>query len=290
MPGDFKPVYNPGVIEKYRGSYEVKKSFPFESDEWYANLSKFRCKVQDTDFHAYGQQIEILAHRATDAKSHVCLGPLRGASKPCVLAEVMSRGELQYDFFDYQRGSDPASRPAVISRLKPILIARDPNQELYRINVTDTVKGGYGINALVSIMKEIKEGTAAFQNQSWMLDLHLLHGEQVDFDNINEVLKAGDGRFGISIHPYKVPNLIFEDYDPALAFEIASDHGRFLFKPCAQPGKMLLREGNEVFVVETDNTNLMLEEFSAEGITANFLTSADHAQSGAVWTDYQNKS
>jgi hypothetical protein len=215
---------------------------------------------------------------------------LRGAAKPCVLVEVMNKGSVQYDFFDFQRGSDPQNHGRIISDLKEILEARDPERENFRINVTDTAHGGQGINALVSALKEIKEGTNAFKKQIWNLDVHLLHTDEAKLSNILKVLGLQDsGLFQINLGLHQVPNLIFEDYDPALAVEMKGSHGRFLFKPCARPGRMLFRKNDEVFVIETDNTSLMLEEFLAESITANLLTSHTRVPAQDVWADYQNK-
>lgn len=290
LNGDYTQIYNPGVLENQRGQHEVTESFEFGSDEWFTSLSKFECQVNNSDFDTYGDQMVSLTDHIQTSEPHCSLGPVRGGAKPCALVEVMSRGACEYDYFNYQCGSHTENRQRVIGDLKPILLDRDPGQEMYRINVTDTAKGGYGINALISILKEIKEGSPDFRKQQWQLGVNLLHTSEADAKYIDEILKAQvPASFLIDLKKFEVPNLIFEDYDPALSFRVETNGGRYDFKPCAEPGQMLLRKGDDAFVVETENTSLMLNEFLSERITESLVTSSDHHQIGDVWADYQSK-
>ena len=288
--GEFLPIYNPGIVDEHRNSFEVTRSFDYGSDEWVANLSKFKCRVEVSQFDLYGEQIISLTQKVQSYDSHCSLGPIRGAAKPCTLVEVMNRGSVEYDFFNYQCGSQPENHSRVLADVKEILLLRDPEVEDYRINITDAAKGGYGINALTSVLREIKESTPQFAKQRWHLGVDLLHDSSADVSRIEDSLKwQVPGSFEIDLQRYEVPNLIFEDYDPALAVDLQSAHGRYLFKPCAQPGKMLLREGEEVFVVETENAGLMLDELVSQSVTENLVTSPEHTQVGNVWEDYMNK-
>jgi hypothetical protein len=290
VEGYYAQIYNPAIFESYRGQYEITKAIAFQGDEWFASFRSFACRVSDADFDVYGDRLISLTHHILESEPHCSLGPVRGGAKPCALVEVMSRGACEYDYFNYQCGSHAANRQRVLGDLKPILLARNPEEEVYRINVTDTAGGGHGINALVSILKEIKEGTADFRNQKWQLGVRLLHTAEADIEHIEGIKKAQvSGDFLIDLQRFDVPNLIFEDYDPALAFQVETQDGRYEFKPCAKPGRMLCRFGNEAYVVETDNTNLMLNEFVSSRITENLVTSPDHVQIGDVWSDYQSK-
>ena len=288
--GSYAPIYNPGVVEEQRNSFKITRSFDWNSDEWFASLSKFKCKVEASEFDIYGEQIISLTKKVHSYDAHCLLGPVRGAAKPCTLVEVMNRGSVQYDFFNYQCGSQPENRPRVLADVKEILLARDPETEDFRINITDAAKGGYGVNALTSVLKEIKESTPQFTKQKWHLGIDLLHDPSADVSHIEDAFGFRvPGSFEIKLQRYEVPNLIFEDYDPALAVELQFDQGRYLFKPCARPGRMLLREGQDVFVVETDNAGLMLDEIVSQHITDNLVTSPEHKQVGNVWGDYTNK-
>ena len=283
-------VFNPGIIDIYRGSYQKDLAFRYESSEWCAALSKYSCRVSSSDFDDYARVILSLAEHVGNNKVHCALGPLRGAAKPCVTTEVMNRGAVEYSYFDFQAGSQIDSRQRVIQNLKPILLARDPEESIYRINITDTACGGQGINALVGILKEIKAETPSFQHQQWNLDLNLLHAGDANLANIENVRKLSEaGSFDIQLNRYPVPNLIVEDYDPALAVDILSDGKTFSFKPCAKPGKFLYQDGNDVFIVESENCYLTIEEFLSQSVTEEMLTQPRLQQAGNIWSEYQNK-
>jgi hypothetical protein len=287
--GTFEPIYNPGVLEQFRDSFEVVGEFDYGSEEWFGKLSKVKCQVQDSDFLLYGEALTSISENVRHFTPDCSLGPLRGASKPCTLVEVMSRGGVNYDFFNYQEGHKLSNRPRVIGDLKPILLARNPENETYRINITDAACGGQGINALALILKEIKESTSEFKRQNWELRLDLLHDESADISNIEAVARLSQSGFNIQLARVRVPNLIFEDYDPALAFELSFESGRYLFKPCAKPGRMLLRHGETVSFIETENAGLMLEQLAAQGVTDYLINHSGRQQTGDVWADYQQK-
>jgi hypothetical protein len=101
--------------------------------------------------------------------------------------------------------------------------------------------------------------------------------------------KQVPGKFEIQLNPYAVSNLIVEDFDAALAFVLEWDGKRHIFKPCSVPGQFLYQIGNELRLIEADNSYLALEEFYSLSITENMITAGDLNQVGVVWQEYQEK-
>jgi hypothetical protein len=292
VPGSFVQVYNPSVLEKYRDSYGTTKVIELGSDAWSAALKKYSTPITVGDFDVYGQRLIELTTHVQETPTHCSLGPLRGAAKPCVTAEVMSRGGIQYDFFNFQENSEKSNQQRILTDLTEILKQRDPDQTVYTINITDTSKGGQGINNLVDFLAHIKNTTTQFQKQHWKLDLNLFHDttKNTNLGNIHNVLgKQVPGVFEIQLNRYPVSHLIVEDFDPALAFTLEWDGKRHAFKPCSVPGQFLYQTGNEVRLIETDNACLALEEFYCKSITETILASHQLKQVGVVWQEYQVK-
>lgn len=290
VPGSFAPVYNPAVLEKYLGSYETRTVFEFGSDEWSAAVRKYSTRVTSADFDTYGGKLIELTHHVTTTEPHCSLGPLRGAAKPCVLAEVMSRGACEYEFFNFQESTNAANHPRVIRDLAEIVRRNDPGEEVYRINITDTAKGGHGINTLVGLMARVKESVPAFRNQRWKLDLNLIHDTSANISNIKAVRGLRkEGWFDIELNPYPVPSLIVEDFDPALAFSLEWNGERHVFKPCSVPGEFLYQVGNEIHLIHSENCYLTFEELYSIAITQWLETAPDLKQVGVVWHEFQDK-
>jgi hypothetical protein len=292
VAGSFAPVYNPSVLDKYSGSYGVNKVIELGSDAWTAAINKHSIPVKPEDFTIYGERLVELTTHLQQNPTHCSLGPLRGAAKPCVTAEVMSRGGIQYDYFNFQENSEAKFRPRIIQDLTRILELRDPEQEVYRLNITDTSKGGQGINNLVDFLAHIKDTNGKFQKQHWMLDLNLFHDntENTDLGNIYKVLdKQVPGAIEIQLNRYEVSHLIVEDFDPALAVTLDWDGKRHAFKPCSVPGQFLYQTEHELRLIETDNAYLAMEEIYSNAITENMTTAPDLKQIGVVWQEYQVK-
>lgn len=289
----YRPIYNPSVLEKYGRSFEVGQTFPYLSDEWFSSLSKFPCRVAESDFDVYSEKLVELTEHTTKAAPHCLLAPLRGAAKPCATTEVMSRGQIRYDYFNFQAGSDSKNHGRITNDLGSIIGQRDPGLDVYRINVTDTARGGQGINALVSLLKDIREGRSQFKHQRWILDLNLLHdtSTNTNIDNIEAVRRrfTVPGVFEIDLHRYPVSSLIVEDYDPALAVKLETDGRQFRFKPCSVPGSFLYQTGNEVRVIDSQDCYQTFEKLYSDSITQYLLTSPKHEQDGVVWQEYQQK-
>ena len=290
--GSFVPVYNPTVLDKYAASYGTEKSFAVGSDEWSAAVRKYSTRVTATDFDHYGAKLVELTNHVVSLNPHCSLGPLRGSAKPCVMAEVMSRGGCQYEFFNFQGNSVQATHPRIIADLEEILKRRDPGEEVYRINVTDAGRGGNGINNLVSLLGVVKESVPEFQHQKWVLDLNLVHDQasKAHVANIERVRKKTATGFEVCLHRYPVPSLIVEDFDPALAFSLEWDGQRQIFKPCSVPGQFLYQTGNEVHLIQSDNSYLAFEELYSRAITEHLTKAPDLQQIGVVWQEYQDKS
>lgn len=292
IAGSFVPVYNPAVLEKYAGSYGTEKSFPVGSDEWSEAVRKYSTKVTITDFDHYGEKLVELTNHVVSLNPHCSLGPLRGAAKPCVMVEVMSRGGCQYEFFNFQGNSVQATHPRIVADLAEILKKRDPGEEVYRINVTDAGRGGNGINNLVYLLGVVKESASEFQHQKWKLDLNLVHDQvsKAHVANIERVRKQSRTGFEICLHRYPVPSLIVEDFDPALAFSPEWEGPRQIFKPSSVPGQFLYQTGSEVHLIQTDNTYLAFEELYSRAITEHLTKAPDLQQVDVVWQEYQEKS
>jgi hypothetical protein len=142
------------------------------------------------------------------------------------------------------------------------------------------------------MLAQVKDSKSEFEHQQWILDLNLLHDTtgKTHVGNIMAVQgKRRPGSFEIQLHRYVVPNLIVEDFDPALAFSLEWDGKRHIFKPCSVPGKFLYQVGNEIRLVEADNCYLTFEEHYSQAITEYLKTSPEYDQVGVVWQEYQEK-
>lgn len=293
QPDVYRPIYNPTVLDQYTSSFEVKQTFSYLSDEWFSSLSKFPCRVAESDFDSYAEKLVTLTEHTLRVAPHCLLGPLRGAAKPCVTTEVMARGQFTYDYFNFQAGSQKQNHGRIIADLTKILKHRDPGTNEYRINVTDTARGGQGINTLVALLRDIREAHAQFQKQHWILDLNLLHDTSTN-TNIGNIEAAKrnfciPAALDIELNRYPVSSLIVEDYDPALAVKLFSDGETFRFKPCSTPGSFLYQVRNEVRVIDSQDCYQTFERLYSESITEYLVTSPRHTQDGVVWQEYQQK-
>jgi hypothetical protein len=46
----YRPIHNPSVLNEHTESFEVANTFSYLSNEWFASLSGFPCRVADSDF------------------------------------------------------------------------------------------------------------------------------------------------------------------------------------------------------------------------------------------------
>jgi hypothetical protein len=290
--GHFLPVYNPGVLDHLRGEYAITKSDE-ESEEVIAEfrqcLDSCKREISTQDIAGYAEILPSLAESIRAANAHCLLGPLRGASRPCATVEVMTRQEVQYQYFNYQNHTNPERQREIFSDLTSLLASHDPGEDKFNILVTDTAIGGYGINYLATVLRAIRESDQRFLHQKWNVQYHVLHAQQPG-DNLNRI-KAVErshnvpGMFEVTLTDYVVPSLIIEDYDPALAVKFDG----LEIKPCATPGKFLLKQNGKVHVVETENARLTFDEFFSIAATEEMIHSADYKQIGSVWEEYKMK-
>ena len=290
IPGSVAPVYNPSVLDDYTASYGTKKTFELGSKELSRAAEHYRTVTAD-HFKCYSQRLLELTNQIVSFAPHCSLAPLRGAAKPCVTAEVMSKGACLYDYFYFRENSNKAEHPRFIADLTEILVRRDPGQEEYRINVTDTSRGGHGITNLIPLMAGVKASVPRFKRQNWLLDLNLFNDstEESSIARIDSVRDLNVPGAVIRLHLYKVPYLIVEDFTPALTFDQEWDGRRRIFLPRSIPGQFLYQTANQAILIQTDNSYLTFEELFSRYITEYLITAQNMRQVGVVWQEYQNK-
>jgi hypothetical protein len=62
----YRPIYNPAVLDQYTSSFEVKQTFSYLSDEWFSSLSKFQCRVAESDLDSYAEKLVTLTEHSQD--------------------------------------------------------------------------------------------------------------------------------------------------------------------------------------------------------------------------------
>lgn len=283
-------IYNPGVLEYHRGSYTIEER-DAKATSWITECNKIPLIAQ-ADINAYGQTCIQLAQNLSHIGGNLRLGPLRGAVRPCLLMDAMTQGAGDFTFFNYKAGCQPENAERVKADLRPILLAANPHNETYRIQVVDTAIGGHGINALTSYLRELKEKQPEFRKQKWVLDLHIIHATdgRTDIGNIEKVKSQfGAGVFEVQLQRYVVPDLIVEDYEAALGLDITSDHGKILVKQSYQPGQFLLKCDDGSRLVKSEALVVTFDELFSQSITDEMLHNQNLNQVGVVWKDYQQK-
>lgn len=285
------PICNPGVFENKRGSYE-KINDQARIDKWLsASTGEKKWEFTAPHITAYAETAVRLAAEVSVRGSTCRLAPLRGAARPCMLVEVMSKGVVQFEFFDFRQGASGLRDNEIIDDLVRILGRTNPGQEVFRLQVVDTAIGGYGINKLAALLRSIQQKYSAFRRQSWHLDIHLLHptNGREDIERIKSVLGQRAATFEISLSLYPVPELIAEDYDEATGFEIVRDGMRFFAKPSICPGRYLLGEGNHRWLIESEDLSRTFDEFFSDAVSEVLLTDPARKLVGVVWPEYQTK-
>lgn len=281
-------IYNPGVVKQYRNSYTI------EQINTKAEMLLTECRtipiIDQSDIDQYGQICVHLAERLATANSHLRLGPLRGAARPCLLMNVMASGSGNFTFFDYQAGCQTYNAERVKSDLYSILSNADPNEGIYKIQVLDTAIGGQGINALTCYLRDLKEKNAQFRKQRWELDLLIIHPHDANIGNIERVKSYSTSKvFDVRLQRFEVPDLITEDYEGALGLDITHDHEKFLVKPSYHRGQFLLKSNDGARLVRSDALVNTFDELFSKSITDVMITSQNIEQVGVVWSDYEQK-
>jgi hypothetical protein len=283
-------IYNPGVLACYRDSFSTQEI------ETKAITLLTQCEkipiIEQAQLDVYGATCVQLSKDLHSLDSHLRLGPLRGAARPCLLLNTMNSGSVFYTFFDYKAGCQPQKANRVKEELYPIIAAADPQDAIYRIQVVDTAVGGYGINALKQYLWEIKDSYTQFRNQKWELDFRIIHAtdDRTDIGNIERVKSNSQaGVFECSLNRYVVDDLIMDDCEGASGFEVETSNGRHLLKQSYKPGRFLLKSPDGARLVQSAALVTTFDELFSKSITEEMTTSPDLKQVGVVWQDYELK-
>lgn len=285
------PVCNPSVFEYRQGSYEAINNEKAVTKWLDDSRGTKKWKIDDSDIGEYADAAVKLAANLQTVNADCSLGPLRGAARPCLLLEVMTRGAARFEFFDFRQGSSGKRDGEIKSALLQILKNKNPLRADYVIQIVDTAIGGYGINALIRLMSDIHDNTSIFQNQRWTIDVHLLHPKtaSANFSQIEWAANQNPKAFCVSIHRYPVSDLIVEDYDEALGFTIEKAGEIFVAKPSIVPGRFLLRSGSNIYLIDSEDLYRTFDELFSKAITESLLTDPDRQLTEIVWQEYQRK-
>jgi hypothetical protein len=288
MGGDVSPenylIYNPAVQEHYRGSYTAEQ-IDEKAAAWLNECNNIPV-VEQAVFDVYGQTCIKLAKDVASVDAHLRLGPLRGAARPCVMAEVMTSGSVDFKFFNYKAGCQPENAGRVKELLFPILRDADPHQGIYRIQVVDTAVGGYGINALTRYLWDIKNAHGQFKEQKWELDYRIIHAtdERTNVGKIKRVCdQAVTGVFDVNLERYVVTDLVVEDSESALGLKIVGDYGNYLVKQSYKPGELIIRAEDGIRHIRSQAEVVTYDELFSDRITFQMLNAPKMKQVGVVW-------
>lgn len=287
-----EPIFNPGVLVHLRGSFELNADESRISNWINTSTGDKKWEINAEHIDSYADTAVKLAAAVTATAAACRLAPLRGAARPCMLVEVMSCGNVEFEFFNFRQGSSRQRYSEIRSELLAILQRKDPGQELYRIQVVDTAIGGNGIVALVDLLKALHDGRADFAKQAWVVDIHLLHPTN-GHENVNRmdsVIRQTTDRFQVMMNRYPVPDLIVEDYDEALGFTLEREGSTYLAKPSVVAGRFLLKTNGVLSLIESEDLSRTFDEFMCEAVTNSLLTDPNRELVSVVWQDYVSKS
>jgi hypothetical protein len=287
-----EPIFNPGVLEHRRGSYHQNIDDELIA-RWLGTSTGVRkWEIDAGNIDAYADTAVKLAANVASINAECRLAPLRGAARPCMLVEVMTRGEVEFEFFNFRQGSSRGRDAEIRSDLLGILQRKNPNQETYRIQVVDTAIGGQGIVALVELLKELHDQHPSFSRQYWLIDIHLLHPTN-GHENVNRmesVQSHSTERFQLLMNRYPVPDLIVEDYDEALGFTLEREGSVYVAKPSVVAGRFLLKANGIISLIESEDLSRTFDEFMCEAVTNSLLTDPNRELIKVIWQDYVHKS
>jgi hypothetical protein len=286
------PIFNPGVLDHLRCSYEVNADESRVANWVNTSTGDKKWEINADHIDSYADTAVKLAAAVTATGAACRLAPLRGAARPCMLVEVMSHGNIEFEFFNFRQGSLRQRDAEIRSELMAILQRKDLGQELYTIQIVDTAIGGQGIVALVDLLKNLHDRQAGFSNQSWIIDIHLLHPSN-GHENVNRmdsVIRRTSDRFQVIMNRYPVPDLIVEDYDEALGFTLEREGSTYVAKPSVVAGRFLLKKDGVLHLIESEDLSRTFDEFMCEAVTNSLLTDPNRALVSVVWQDYVSKS
>ncbi len=272
------PIWNPGVYDNLRNSHRILTCEPLNNPITEILQSEYP-QVWQMQFDGYGEVFVELAQSVVKQKAHLNLGLLRGAYRPCIFVEVMTRGEIRYEFVNYTQHTEREAE--IVKHLNVLLGQYDPQTAEFRIQVTDTAVGGDGGQHLARMLRGIKTSNRRFQHQRWTIMLNLVHDlqERANPDNMRAIVRENRSsiRFEVTLH--KVPNLLTEDYDAGLGLKF--DRG--IVNPFDESGKLLLNSDTGVSLIESDNMRLTFDQFFSGSVTEVLLTSPEYRQISDIW-------
>ncbi len=283
-------VFNPGVFEDRRNSYQTSDKQEDIASWRRQNAGKKKWKFTTEEIDAYAQAAVKLTAAVSAFEVPCRLAPLRGAARPCMLVEVMSGGTVRFEYFDFRNRSNGLRHNEIVKDLTAILNQTNPHSELFQIQIIDTAKGGYGITTLIGLLREVHDSIQAFRNQYWSLAVHLLHppNSKQNIDKIYSARLNCSSKFMVAeIQLYPVPNVVGEDFDEASDFDFERRGDLFIPTPRVVGGDFILESKQGEQLVKTDNVFLTFDEFFSEAITDVLLRDKNRALAEIVWRKIQ---
>ncbi|MBN8420784.1 MAG: hypothetical protein J0L73_17845 [Verrucomicrobia bacterium] len=271
-------IWNPGVFDHLRNSYKIvdyERNLTRLGD----TLTGHYQVVNQTDLDSYGEVLAKLAHDVKNNAAHLNLGPLRGAFRPCSIVDVMTRNQAGYQFLNYTRHID---REAEIREdLSQLLVHHDPEEEVFRIQITDTAIGGHGAEHLASMLSLIKADHSRHAHQKWEVIFNLLHDtrQNTNTGKMRAIVGKNTPGLHFKIQLHEVPSLIMEDYDGGLGLKFEGGEVR----PCSEPGNFVFISNNGIALVQSEDLKITFDELFTQSVTDGLVTSPAYQQVGDIW-------
>ncbi len=277
-------IWNPGVYDQLRNSFRVV-DYTKLTEPMAGFLNQDFPIIQQSDFDRYGEVLVDLTKAVMAQQACLNLGLLRGAYRPCVIVEVMARGEVTYEFLNYTQHAE--REVEIMAELGALLRLRDPQTAEFHIQVTDTAIGGHGAEHLALMLIGIKASEKCFHNQQWVVTFNLLHDRRggTNTAKMRGIQDLSADRLRFEILLYEVPNLITEDYDAGLGLVF---EGRTV-KPCSEPGSFFLQSNAGISLVESVDLKTTFDELYTQSITDGLVTSSEYKQVADIWNRQREK-
>lgn len=277
-------IWNPGVFDHLRNSYKIV-DYERKLTRIGNTLAGHFQTVRQADLDSYGEVLARLAHEVKYNAAHLNLGPLRGAFRPCSIVDVMTRNQVGYQFLNYTRHVDREAEICV--ELSQLLLQHDPEEEIFRIQITDTAIGGHGAEHLASMLSLIKVGHSRHAHQKWLVTFNLLHDTRQNTNTGKMRALAGKNTAGLDfkIQLHEVPSLITEDYDGGLGLKFEGGEVR----PCSEPRNFVFISNNSVALVQSDDLKITFDELFTQSVTDGLVTSPVYKQVGDIWNQSRLK-
>lgn len=275
---DLPVIWNPGVFDHLRNSYKIvdyEKKLTRLGD----TLAGHCQVVNQADLDSYGEVLARLARDVKDNAAHLNLGPLRGAFRPCSIVDVMTRNQVGYQFLNYTRHKD--REVEIRAELSQLLVQHDPEEEVFRIQITDTAIGGHGAEHLASMLSLIKVGHSRHAHQKWEVTFNLLHDtrQNTNTGKMRAIVGKNTPGLHFKIQLHEVPSLITEDYDGGLGLKFEGGE----IRPCSEPGNFVFITNNDIALVQSDDLKITFDELFTQSVTDGLVTSPAYQQVGDIW-------